>query len=67
MRILDSLVCLGHRHVFINITYAGSPYEYCLRCGKVKVQDATFGDIASLPKLAVSSADKLEHRILRNG
>ena len=67
MRILDSLACLGHGHVFVNITYAGSAYEYCLRCSKVKVQNAAFGDVASLSRLAVSSADKLEHRVLRNG
>ena len=40
MWIFKYLVCLMYNHSFVNIIWHGSPYQYCLRCGKVEVQDA---------------------------
>jgi len=36
MLIINYLVCLVRGHAFSNITYKGSPYQYCLQCGKVE-------------------------------
>ncbi len=40
MWIFKYLVCLVHNHIFTNIIWQDLPYQYCLRCGKVEVQDA---------------------------
>ena len=40
MWIFKHLVCLMYDHIFVNIIWQDSPYQYCLRCGKVEVQDA---------------------------
>lgn len=40
MWILKYIVCLMHDHTLINMIWEDSPYQYCLRCGKVEVQDA---------------------------
>ena len=66
MWIMDSMVCLRHGHIFTNVTFAGSSYEYCLRCGKVKVLDVTLRSYASLPSQAIGSSGKSEDRILAN-
>ncbi len=39
MRIFKYLVCLKRKHIFTNIIWQDLPYQYCLRCGKVEVQD----------------------------
>ena len=39
MWIFNYLVCLIYYHSFVDITWKDSPYRYCLRCGKVEVQD----------------------------
>jgi len=39
MWIFKYLVCLMHSHSFVGITWKDSPYQYCLRCGKVEAQD----------------------------
>ncbi len=39
MWIFKYLVCLVHKHIFIDITWQGSPYQYCLRCGQIELQD----------------------------
>jgi len=39
MWIFQYLACLLHGHSFVNITWQDSPYQYCLRCGKVEFQD----------------------------
>ena len=36
MLIINCLVCMVRGHAFSLITYKGSPYQYCLRCGKVE-------------------------------
>jgi hypothetical protein len=36
MLIINYLVCLVRGHVFSTITYKGSPYQYCLQCGKAE-------------------------------
>lgn len=40
MWLFKYLVCLKHKHILVNIIWQSSPYQYCLRCGKVEVQDA---------------------------
>ena len=40
MWIFKYLVCLVRKHIFTNIIWQGSPYQDCLRCGKVEVLDA---------------------------
>ncbi len=39
MWIFKYLVCLMHSHSFVDITWKGLPYRYCLHCGQVEVQD----------------------------
>ena len=39
MWIFKYLACLMDSHSFIELTWEGSPYQYCLRCGKVEAQD----------------------------
>ena len=39
MWIFKYLVCLMHSHSFVDITWRGLPYRYCLHCGQVEVQD----------------------------
>ena len=34
MLIISYLVCMVRGHSFSTITYKGSPYQYCLQCGK---------------------------------
>ena len=36
MLIINSLVCMVRKHAFSTITYKGSPYQYCLQCGKLE-------------------------------
>lgn len=36
MLIINYLVCMVRGHAFSTITYKGSPYQYCLQCGKVE-------------------------------
>jgi hypothetical protein len=36
MLIINYLVCMVRGHALSNITYKGSPYQYCLQCGKVE-------------------------------
>lgn len=36
MWIFKYLACLRHDHNQINMIVEGSPYRYCLRCGKVE-------------------------------
>jgi hypothetical protein len=36
MLIINSLVCMVRKHAFSPITYKGSPYQYCLQCGKLE-------------------------------
>ena len=36
MLIINYLVCMVRKHAFSTITYKGSPYQYCLQCGKVE-------------------------------
>lgn len=36
MSITNYLVCKVRGHAFSFITYKGSPYQYCLQCGKVE-------------------------------
>ncbi len=38
MWIFKYLVCLMHSHSFVDITWKGLPYRYCLHCGKVEAQ-----------------------------
>lgn len=40
MWILKYLVCLMYGHGFIDITWKGSSYRYCLQCGRVQFEDA---------------------------
>jgi hypothetical protein len=40
MWIFKYLVCLVRKHIFASIILQDLPYQYCLRCGKVQVQDA---------------------------
>ncbi len=40
MWIFKYLVCLRRKHIFTNLIWQGSPYRYCLRRGKVQVQNA---------------------------
>jgi len=40
MWILKYLVCLMRNHILTDFVWQDSLYQYCLRCGKVKVQDA---------------------------
>lgn len=40
MWIFKYLACLRHGHNQINVIVEGAPYRYCLRCGKVEVQNA---------------------------
>jgi hypothetical protein len=35
MLIINYLVCMVRKHAFSTITYKGSPYQYCLQCGKL--------------------------------
>jgi hypothetical protein len=39
MWIFRYLVCLMDNHSFIEFTWKNSPYQYCLRCGRVEAQD----------------------------
>ncbi len=39
MWIFKYLVCLIHNHSFVDITWKDSPYQLCLRCGKVEIQN----------------------------
>ncbi len=39
MWIFKYLVCLMYSHSFVDITWEGLPYRYCLHCGKVEAQD----------------------------
>ena len=36
MLIINYLVCMVRKHAFSTITYKGSPYQYCLQCGKLE-------------------------------
>ena len=38
MWIFKYLVCLMYSHSFVDITWKGLPYHYCLHCGKVEIQ-----------------------------
>lgn len=49
------MLCLRQGHVFVNITCDGVPYEYCLRCGKVRT--ARYPVLAAQ---AIGPAEKLE-------
>ena len=40
MWILKYLLCLLQNHNPVNIAWQDSRYQYCLRCGKVEVQEA---------------------------
>lgn len=39
MWIFKYLACLASNHIDIDITWKNSPYQYCLRCGKVEARD----------------------------
>lgn len=39
MWLLNYLACLIKSHDFIDITWKGALYQYCLRCGKVATQN----------------------------
>lgn len=39
MWIFKYLACLMYSHSFVDITWKDSPYQYCLHCGQVKIQD----------------------------
>ncbi len=39
MWIFKYLVCLVRKHIFTNLIWQDLPYHYCLRCGKVQVQN----------------------------
>ena len=39
MWIFKYLVCLMYSHSFVDITWKGLPYRYCLHCGKVEIQN----------------------------
>ena len=45
MWIFKYLVCLMYSQSFVDMTWKGLPYQYCLRCGKVEVQEAVKGGI----------------------
>ncbi len=36
MWILSIIYCFIHGHAFLDITTDKRPYQYCIRCGKVK-------------------------------
>jgi hypothetical protein len=36
MWIISHIFCLFEGHAFIDITHTTKPYQYCLRCGKIK-------------------------------
>ena len=40
MWIFKYLVCLKRKHIFINMIWQDSSYQYCLRCGKLELQEA---------------------------
>jgi hypothetical protein len=40
MWVLKYLMCLVRSHVFAAISSGNLPYRYCLRCGKIELQDA---------------------------
>jgi len=40
MWVFKYLICLVLKHIFVNILWEDSPYQYCLRCGKIEVHDA---------------------------
>jgi hypothetical protein len=51
------IICLAQGHVFTSIRYGGTPYEYCLRCGKVR--GATFGQRAGVTAGAMVESEKM--------
>jgi hypothetical protein len=54
MWILRFTYCLFAGHAFIDITNTKQPYQYCLHCGKVKVQDR-LSDVRHMRSTAVHS------------
>jgi len=36
MRIISWIYCLFEGHAFIDVTATERPYQFCLRCGKIK-------------------------------
>ena len=38
MWVLKYIICIIRKHIFAAMSLEDSPYQYCLRCGKVELE-----------------------------
>ena len=46
MWVLKYIICIIRKHVFAAMSLEDSPYQYCLRCGKVELGHMVSNDVA---------------------